>query len=131
MIADYISDTRTILGRIDRTQITVMVGYLRRLRDRKGRLYIVRPPCPGWPAFIPVSNGGSLTTNDAALYFARDGTTLKDPVVLSIIGASDGVLARQSAASIIIPSFSTPIIWALQAVIWRGLIEELNSCGSS
>jgi D-sedoheptulose 7-phosphate isomerase len=177
MIADYLADTRNVLARISRTQITTMIGYLTRLRDTKhGRLFIIgngggqghashaacdftkiaRIPSYAWgdnasqltayandnswesgiacwlddhhcgksDAILVFSVGGASDTVSAnlkwAMSWAKDG-----PVILGIVGAAGGEVARYSAASIVIPSFSTPIIEGLQAVIWHGLVGEL------
>lgn len=39
--SEYLAQAATILRRLDLSQITVMVDYLRRLRDRQGRLFII------------------------------------------------------------------------------------------
>lgn len=55
-----------------------------------------------------------------AMSWAKDG-----PVILGIVGAAGGEVARYSACTVVIPSFSTPIVEGLQAVVWHTLVAEL------
>lgn len=56
-----------------------------------------------------------------AVYWAKGG-----PVVLGIVGAAGGYTAAHADHTIIIPSFSTPVVESIQAVIWHHLVEELR-----
>lgn len=128
MIADYLADTRNVLARLDRTQITTMVGYLSRLRDRHGRLYLVNAPLRVYPlSLLAGAQFGEATRCDTVVYFSpHDAALLTDPITLTICGASDGDLARRASACVVIPSFSASIVQALQAVVWRGIVEEID-----
>lgn len=178
-LANYLADTRAILGRIDRSQLRTMNGYLARLRDRKGRLFLIgngggaghasHAACDFTklariPSYAWGDNASELTAwandeswdssianwlsshrvdkNDAVLVFSVGGASdtisrnlkwamswAKDgPVILGIVGAAGGEVARYSACCVVIPSFSTPIVEGLQAVIWHGLVTELAEC---
>ena len=67
--------------------------------------------------------GGSRDTSvnlKEAIFWAKGG-----PTILGIVGAAGGYTAQHADATIVIPSFSTPIIEGVQAVVWHHIVNEL------
>lgn len=177
-IASTLADTSAALRRLDIGQLNIMASYLRRLRDRNGRLFLIgngggaghashaacdfskiaRIPSYAWgdnaselTAWANDENWESsianwLTShqcgkNDALMVFSVGGASddisrnlkwalswAKDgPVILGIVGATGGEVARYSSCCVIIPSFSTPIVEGLQAVVWHTLVTVLDT----
>lgn len=179
MMADFLTDTRATLARIDRNQVNMMLSYLRRLRDQKhGRLFILgngggtghashaacdftkiaRIPSYAWgdnasqltayandeswesgiacwldahrcgksDAILVFSVGGASDSVSANLKWAMSWA-MNGPVIFGIVGQEGGEVVRYSTTSIIIPSYSTPVVEGVQAVLWHGLVEALGA----
>lgn len=82
--------------------------------------------------------GSRFTPNDGLLVFSVGGasdsvsTNLKwamsyayGATILGIVGAAGGEVARYATACVVIPSFSTPHVEGLQAVLWHLIVSEL------
>jgi phosphoheptose isomerase len=55
-----------------------------------------------------------------AIFWAKGG-----PTVLGIVGQNGGYTAEHADVCVTIPSTSTPVVEAIQAVIWHHLVTEL------
>lgn len=80
--------------------------------------------CGTGDAILVFSVGGASDTVSGnlkwAMSWAKDG-----PTILGVVGAVGGEVARYATAHVCIPSFSTPQVEGLQAVIWHALVTQL------
>lgn len=80
--------------------------------------------CGARDTIIILSVGGAsreVSVNlKETIYWAKGG-----PTILGIVGTAGGYVAQYADHSIIIPSFSTPVVEGLTAVVWHHVVAEL------
>jgi D-sedoheptulose 7-phosphate isomerase len=80
--------------------------------------------CGPGDAILVLSVGGAsrdVSVNlKEAIFWAKGG-----PTVLGIVGQNGGYTAEHADVCVTIPSTSTPVVEAIQAVIWHHLVTEL------
>lgn len=127
----YLTHIDMLLRRLDLQQLDTMVGYLTRLKDRQGRLYVwdgtqsqhVASRFSARLDTAPWTFNANVSRNDAILTFSPTFTAFPDgPVILAVVGADSGEVARRADTAIIIPTFNADHLEAVQTVVWHLLI---------
>lgn len=132
--SQYLTQVDTLLRRLDLGQIDTMIGYLTRLRDRKGRLYVWDGTQSQHVAHrfstrldaAPWTFNANVSKTDAILTLSSTFTAFPDgPSIYAIIGADAGDVARRADTAIIIPTFDPSHLEAVQGILWHLLIGAL------